>query len=266
MNPITVLIVDDEPLARSSIRRLLQPQPDFSIVGEAADGATALRLLREKRPQLVFLDVQMPELTGVEVLASLTAAEWPAVIFTTAYHEHAVKAFEFHAIDYLLKPYKDARFAAALQRAADRIRQREPAQLVSDLTRALTALRGVPSENPPPSSGPARSDALPDRLVVKVNGEFQFLPLGDIFWIEGHGDYLKLHCRGGAPLVRDTFKDLQERLPANRFLRIHKSAMVNVDYARKLRPLSSGDAELEIADGTVLRVSRLNKPLLERFV
>lgn len=202
MNCITVLIVDDEPLARSSIRRLLRPHAEFQVVGEAADGASALRLLREKRPQLVFLDVHMPELTGVEVLANLTTAEWPAVIFTTAYHEHAVKAFEFQAIDYLLKPYKDARFAAALQRAAERIRQREPKQLAADLTRALTALRGRAPEAPPTGAGSSRGAALPDRLVVKVNGEFQFLPLDDIYWIEGHGDYLKLHCRGGAPLVR----------------------------------------------------------------
>ena len=263
MNPISVLIVDDEPLARSSIRRLLAAQTGYEIAAEAADGAAALELIRRLRPQLVFLDVQMPEMTGLEVLAQLGPHEWPAIIFTTAYDEHALKAFELHAVDYLLKPYKDVRFAQALARARERIHAADPLALAANVQRALAVLRGAEAGGVPPASPPA---TLPDRLVVKINGEFQFLPLADIRWIEGHGDYLKVHGRTGAPLIRDTFKELQSRLAPGRFLRIHKSAMVNVDYIHKLRPVSSGDYEMELVDGTRLRVSRLNKAVLDRYL
>lgn len=262
MTPHKVLIVDDEPLARSAIRRLLQRESDMLVVGEAADGRSALDALRELSPDIVFLDVQMPEMTGIEVLEQLR--QYPgqlAVIFTTAYDEYAIKAFELHAIDYLMKPYRDSRFHGALERARQRLSHRTVATLMGDIERVMETLRRPAAA----AAAPGRPVAS-ERLVVKINGDFNFIGLDEIRWIEGHGDYLKLHCKSGAPLIRDTFKELQQRLDPARFVRVHKSAMVNSDYVRKMRPAKSGDYEVELVDGTKLRVSRIYKSALEQFV
>mgnify|MGYP001340695158 CR=1 FL=1 len=255
-----VLIADDEPLARSSIRRLLRDDPDVRVVGEAEDGVTALGMVRKLQPTLLFLDVQMPGRTGIEMLTEIEPAYRPAVIFTTAYDEYALKAFELHAVDYLVKPYNDARFHTALERAKQRVSGRDVAALTSHVEQVIAAL-----SRPPPPAAPA-SDPASQRLVVKVSGDFHFVNLADIRWIEGHGDYLKLHSTSGSPLIRSTFKELQARLDPTRFVRIHKSAMVNTDHVRRMRPALSGDYDLELNDGTQLRVSRLYKSSLDRFL
>ena len=258
------LIADDEPLARSSLKHLLQRDPEVRIVGQAADGISALEMVRKLRPALLFLDVQMPGLTGVEMLAALEPAQRPAVIFTTAYDEFALKAFELHAVDYLVKPYNDQRFFTALERAKQRLSGRDVAALASHVEQVLAALNRQPAAAPvAPTPEPS---AASQRLVVKVSGDFHFVNLTDIRWIEGHGDYLKLHCATGSPLIRSTFKELQARLDPTRFVRIHKSAMVNTDYVRRMRPALSGDYDLELNDGTQLRVSRLYKASLDRFL
>lgn len=259
-----VLIADDEPLARSSIKRLLAKDPDVRVVGEAEDGLSALELVRKLRPHLLFLDVQMPGLTGVELLATLEPAHRPAVIFTTAYDEYALKAFELHAVDYLVKPYNDARFATALERAKQRLSGRDVAALASHVEQVIAALHRQPAPAAP-APAPAHEPAA-QRLVVKVSGDFHFVNLSDIRWIEGHGDYLKVHAASGSPLIRSTFKELQGRLDPTRFVRIHKSAMVNTDHVRRMRPALSGDYDLELNDGTQLRVSRLFKASLDRFL
>ena len=255
MNTYKILIVDDEPLARSSIRQLLRREPDVEIVGEAADGHSAARLIAELRPQIVFLDVQMPELSGVELLAGISAADRPAIIFTTAYNNYAIEAFNLRAVDYLMKPYKDERFFQALERARVRLQNHDLSELTREIEHTLAAL---PSSSAEPAT---------QKFVVKVNGEFTFLAPADVHWIDGYGDYLKVHCRSGAALlIRDTFKNLHERLQSARFVRVHKSAMVNTEYLRRLRPACSGDYELELDDGTALRVSRLFKASLREFL
>lgn len=258
-----VLIADDEPLARSSIKQLLQRDADVRLVGQAEDGHTALDLVRQLRPAILFLDVQMPGLTGVELLTEIEPAQRPAVIFTTAYDEFALKAFELHAVDYLVKPYNDQRFYTALERAKQRLSGRDVAQLASHVEQVLAALHRQPASPAAPAPEPS---AATQRLVVKVSGDFHFVNLADIRWIEGHGDYLKLHSTSSSPLIRSTFKELQARLDPTRFVRIHKSAMVNTDYVRRMRPALSGDYDLELNDGTQLRVSRLYKASLDRFL
>lgn len=257
------LIADDEPLARSSIKRLLERDPEVRLVAQAEDGISALEMIRQHRPALLFLDVQMPGLTGVELLAEIEPAQRPVVIFTTAYDEYALKAFELHAVDYLVKPYNDERFYTALDRAKQRLSGRDVAALASHVEQVLAALHRQP---PPAPAAPAPESSASQRLVVKVSGDFHFVNLADIRWIEGHGDYLKLHSTSGSPLIRSTFKELQARLDPTRFVRIHKSAMVNTDYVRRMRPALSGDYDLELNDGTQLRVSRLYKASLDRFL
>ncbi len=263
MKTVKILIIDDEPLARSTIKRLLKKDEDVEVIGEAADGGTALAEVKRLKPDLIFLDVQMPVMTGVELLAQLKPNQRPAVIFVTAYDEHAITAFELHAVDYLLKPFQDERFFTALERAKERANRRDVAQLSDHVTEVLAALRQMP----PAKMAPAVAATKPaERLIVKVSGEFHFISPADIRWIEGHGDYLKIHCKSEAPLIRDTFKDLQQRLDPTRFVRIHKSVMVNTDFVRRLRPAFSGDYTVELDDGTNLRVSRLYKVALQQFL
>ena len=259
MKPLTALIIDDEPPARMRVRQLLAGDGEVRVIGEAADGAAALAALRQHRPDLIFLDVQMPEQTGVELLGTLPAGERPAVIFITAYDEYALKAFELHAMDYLLKPFTDVRFHTALDRVKDRFRRLDLAAMQTQLERVLADLaqtRAVPSA-PHSGTGGRGPTAKPDRLAVRVSGELHFIRYADLRWVEGAGDYLRLHTRQGTPLIRETFKHMLQRLDPGRFARIHKSAVINTAFVAKIRPAASGDYEVELDDGTTLTVSRL---------
>jgi len=260
MKPLAAVIIDDEPPARMRVRQLIAGDDEIRVVAEAADGAAALTAIRHHKPDLVFLDVQMPELTGVELLSSLPAGERPAVIFITAYDEFALKAFELHAMDYLLKPFTDVRFLAALDRVKARLRRLDLAAMQAQLERVLADLAQAraASSAPPAAIAPERAPlGKQDRLTVRVSGELLFIRFADLRWVEGAGDYLRLHTRSGTPLIRETFKELLQRLDPARFVRIHKSAVINSSFVAKIRPAASGDYEVELDDGTTLTVSRV---------
>jgi two-component system, LytTR family, response regulator len=246
--PIRAIIVDDEPVARRGVRLLLERDTTVKIVGEAAGGAEALELIRREKPDLAFLDVQMPGIDGFEVLRHVDAATAPAVVFVTAYDEHALRAFEVNAVDYLLKPYDDARFEAALQRAKEEIRRRHTEQVNARLTQLLDYLQTPAATH--------AGDTAAERILIKSSGEIFFLKAAEIDWIEAEGDYMKFHVGGRTHLMRETMARLEARLDPARFIRIHRSTIVNIDRLLKLTPSFAGEYAVVLQDGTKLKLSR----------
>jgi two-component system LytT family response regulator len=246
---IRTVIVDDEPLARQRLRRLLEADPDIAIVGESGDGQQAVADLREFRPDLVFLDVQMPVLDGFGVLQALDGTAWPVVIFVTAHDRYALKAFEVHALDYLLKPFDKARFAVALERAKAQVRQESAAALnerLQELLQGVSARRQVP-----------------ERLMVKSGGRIYFVRTDDIDWIEAAANYVRLHVGKEDHLLRESMSGLEKKLDPSRFVRIHRSTIVNLERIRELQPAFHGDYVVILRDGTELALSRGCREKLE---
>jgi two-component system LytT family response regulator len=242
MKKIRTLIADDEPLAREGIRMWLDDDPDIAVVGECADGHAAVREILAQAPDLLFLDVQMPELSGFEVLAEVGADSMPVVIFVTAYDKYALEAFEVHAIDYLLKPFTRQRFLKALGRAKASLRRAG-----ADLGRRQLAalLRDVEPEAP-----------HIERLVVKQAGRVFFLGVEEIDWVEAADAYVRLHAAGKSYLVRGALGVLESRLDPTKFLRIRRSAIVNITRIKELSPLFHGEYAITLVDGTRLNSSR----------
>ncbi|MEO6001867.1 MAG: LytTR family DNA-binding domain-containing protein [Opitutus sp.] len=243
---IRTIIVDDEPAARRGVRLLLERDAMIEIVGEAAGGQEAAALILRLQPDLAFLDVQMPELDGFGVLAQVGAAQSPVIVFVTAYDEYALRAFEVNAVDYLLKPFDDARFSSALQRAKDAVRNRRAENVDLRLNQLISFLQ---------TAQPAPAETH-DRILVKSSGEIFFLKAEEIDWIEAEGDYMKFHVAGKTHLMRETMARLEERLDAKRFIRIHRSTIVNIDRLRKLSPSFAGEYAVVLHDGTKLKLSR----------
>lgn len=258
MKKIRTLIVDDEPLAREGIAALLELDPEVEIAGTCADGRSALAEIRGHRPDLVFLDVQMPELGGLELLAQLPEAERPAVVFVTAYDQYAVQAFDQHAVDYLVKPFRPARFAASLDRAKTQLRLADAAEAQRKSDELLQILRRMEAGGaaprpavPVPAPAPAAA-----RLVFKVDGEHLFLEPASIAWVEAQNEYVKLRVGPQTYRVRDTLQAVEQRLAAGPFVRIHRSFIVNTGHIRKITPTLYGDHDVLMNDGTKLRLSR----------
>ena len=259
MQTLSVLIVDDEKLSRRALRVLLERQPDVRIVAEAADGEEALGLIRKHAPDLVLLDVQMPLLGGLELLARLAPAERPHVVFVTAFDQHAIRAFDLHAIDYLVKPFSDARFAQAMERAKVRVRGGNWREAEAMLGRLLAQVQTA--------IGPATKSApAAERLVVKADGEMHFIDQKDIRWIEGQGDFVKIHTVRQGVMTRITLQRITDQLDATRFLRIHKSSIVNLAFVRRLKPVMARSLGVELDDGTVLPVGRRYRLDLEKVL
>lgn len=246
---LRTLIVDDEPLARERIRSLLKGESDIEIVGECGDGPSAVRLIREHGPDLVFLDVQMPELDGFGVLETVGADSVPAVVFVTAYDQYALQAFDVHALDYLLKPFDRERFERTLARARVQLEQRRSGGVTRRLESLLRDLRS--------------DSRTPDRLVIKSGGRVTFLSISEIDWIEAAGNYVQLHVGSTVHLLRETMSHLQSRLPEEEFVRIHRSAIVRLERIRELRPCFHGDYEVWLHDGTRLTLSRTYRERLQ---
>jgi two-component system LytT family response regulator len=236
---LKTLIVDDEAPARRRIRRLLAAEPDVVVAGECGDGVTALAGIQSMRPDLVFLDVQMPEQDGFAVVKALAPGPLPAILFVTAYDQYALRAFDVHAVDYLLKPFTGERFRTALARARERIAQRAGDSGLASLAETLR-----------------RRPVYLSRVPVRTAGRTVFVDLGAVDWLEAADNYVRLHVRLREYLVRDTLAALEEQLDPDRFIRIHRSAIVQADRVVEIRPTSHGDAEVSLRDGTRLSVSR----------
>jgi len=247
---IRVLVVDDEAPARQRLIDLLKKDQQIGSVLEAANGNAAVEIIAREALDLVFLDVQMPELDGLQVIDTIGAAAMPLTIFVTAYDKHAIRAFEANALDYLLKPFSDERWEAALARA--RIRRRE-LSLHEFGNRVLHML----------STRPHASRYM-DRLVVKGSGTTRFIRVAEIDWIEGAGVYVNLHASGKELLYRSTLNELARHLDPMRFIRIHRSSIVNIESIVELRPISHGEFELLLKDGHRPRVSRTYRVELEK--
>jgi len=241
-----VLVVDDEAPARQRLLDILQKDASIASVLEATDGLEAVTMIERERPDLVFLDVQMPELDGLGVIDAVGAAEMPLTVFVTAYDQHAIRAFESNALDYLLKPYSDERLEATLARARTRLTE----------TQAGNLLRLAAST--------ARPGRYLDRLVLKSAGVARFLRVDEIDWIEGAGVYVNLHVGGKSLLYRSALTQLAASLDPDRFIRIHRSAIVNIDSIVQLDAVSHGEFDATLRDGSVARISRTYRAQLEQ--
>ena len=261
MEKIRTLIVDDEPLGRAGMRVLLERDAEIEIVGECATGGEAVAALRAGMPDLLFLDVQMPEMDGFEVLAQAQTERLPVVVFVTAYDQHALRAFEVHALDYLLKSYSDERFEAALKRAKEQIRQNQ----VQEASARLMALLDSQTQGRRRAeiATPAEQGTYLTRLVVKSGGRVFFLKTNEIDWIEAADYYVYLHAGAKAHLLRETMNELEKQLDPAKFSRIHRSTIVNLDRIRELQPHVHGDYAVILQNGAQLKLSRSYRPKLE---
>jgi two-component system, LytTR family, response regulator len=254
---ITTMIVDDEPLARRRLRTLLARESDISVVEECGDGASALGAIQRLRPDLLFLDVQMPEMGGFDVLRALDAEHIPAIVFVTAYEHYSLAAFDVHALDYLLKPFHRTRFQETLRR----VRQRMSSARELAATRArLDALLAASD----PGGDTTTSEKPLERIAIKSAGKVAIVRTREIDWIEGDGNYARLHVGRGTHLLRQTLKSLADQLDPDVFVRIHHSRIVNVERVRELRPWSHGDYLVVLDDGSKLPSSRSYSANLRR--
>ncbi|MEP6689173.1 MAG: LytTR family DNA-binding domain-containing protein [Gemmatimonadales bacterium] len=256
---IRALIVDDEPLARDCIRLALRREPDVEVVGECGDGAAAVSAIRQWSPDLVFLDVQMPGLDGFGVVEEIGADRMPAVVFVTAYDAHAIPAFRLHAADYLLKPFDDARFAEAVSHVRRQLRQARDSALARRLEALLDDVRST-RDAPPPRGTYAT------RVLVRQGEHLEFLPMDTVDWIETAGNYVRLHAGARVESVRTTLAALLTQLDPAVFVRIHRSAVVNVTRVRALHPWYGGDYTATLTYGRELRVSRHYRDALLKTV
>jgi two-component system LytT family response regulator len=278
---IRTLIVDDEALARRRLRRLLADEPDVRVVAECPNGRAAVEALREHEIDLVFLDVQMPGMDGFGVVEAVGAEAMPIVVFVTAYDEYALKAFEVHAVDYLLKPESEARLRAALRRVRRLLGDRATAEAGRRLRTLLAEVldqNGAPLPQPAAGGAPASAAAATtaatagtaaahapaaeappryvDRIPVKRGGRIFFVRVADVDWFEAEDNYVRLHTASGKHLVRETMSALEDALDPGRFARVHRSVVVNLERVRELQPWFGGDYVLILHDGTRLKLSR----------
>lgn len=250
-----VLIVDDEPLARRGIRARLKPLSDFEVLGDCEDGEAALSAIHLQQPDLVFLDVQMPGMSGFDMLKRLPRKRRPFIIFLTAYDEYALRAFEVQALDYLLKPIDSERFAEAIERARR--------QLKFETADSIEArLRDLIAEH----TAEKRPSPYVERFTVRNGSRVTFVLADEIDWIEAVGDYAALHVGNKTPLVRETLNALESRLDPNKFIRIHRSAIVQVSRICELRTLPNRELRLKLTSGADLKISRTYRDRLDQWL
>jgi two-component system LytT family response regulator len=240
---IRTVVVDDEPVARARVLSLLSKEEDIEVVGEYADGSEAVSAIRESSPDLLFLDIQMAGMTGFELADALGPQRMPAVVFVTAYDEYALRAFEIHALDYLLKPFSAERFRSALNHAREHLTNHGGT--------------GADSRTPPPDARPAAQVQPPrERLVIRSSGRIYFIPIADIDWCEAAGNYVKLHVGQQSHFVRQTMGHLEAELGSSRFARIHRCTIVNIHRIEELRSSFNGEYIIALKGGATLTLSR----------
>lgn len=247
---VRVLIVDDEPPARRGVGVRLRKFPDIEIIGECGDGVSAVESILNLQPDLIFLDIQMPDIDGFDVLRAVPAERLPAVIFLTAHEQHALRAFEVHALDYLLKPLDDDRFRSALNRARMQIDAASKTGLVGRILGLLDQPGGQSAS----------------RFMVRTGSRIQVVPTEDIAWISAAGDYAELHTRAATHLLRETMNSLEQKLDSARFARIHRSRIINLARISELRTLENREYLVKLCDGSRHRSSRTYADRLERWL
>jgi len=251
---IKTLIVDDEPLARERIRTILGNYPEFTITGECSDGFEAIRRITNDKPDLLFLDVQMPEMDGISVLKALKPDQIPVTIFITAYEDYALQAFEVHAADYLLKPFDKVRFIKAIEWAKEQI---SPKSMHSSKQTDNTTDH---------NDDDSKHGSQMNRIMIKSNGRVNLIKVSDIDWIEASGNYLRLHVGDKVHLIRETMAKMEDKLNDEQFMRIHRSTIVNIDRIKELQPWFHGEYEVHLHNGTRLTMSRGYKDKLHGFI
>jgi two-component system LytT family response regulator len=249
---IKTIIVDDEPLARKRVGQLLAKESDVEIIAECGDGLAAISAINDLQPDLIFLDVQMPEVSGFDVLRELDEEIAPAVIFVTAFDHFTIQAFDVSAVDYLLKPFGEERFRRAVNRARQRLQKESENHSDEPLLRLLDHLK--------------LNNGFLERLIVNHKDRLVIVPVNDIDWIETYGNYLKIHSTGKTYLLRETMSNLTERINPEKFLRIHRSTLVNLDRIKQLQAMFGGQYTVVLRDGTELTLSRnYRKSVLDIF-
>ncbi len=268
--PVRVLIVDDEPIARRRMRRLLRLEDDVEVIDDVGSGREAIEVIQRERPDLVLLDVQMPDVDGFGVVDALGVDKMPPTIFVTAFNEYAVRAFDVHAIDYLLKPFDTDRFKAAFVRARVHLEQRSSAEQGRKIRALLEQVLGEGSvasveraAGNAAAAGPSGNGAPPaprhrfvDRLMVKHDGRVYFVKVTDVDWFEASGNYVRIHTGKVSHLIRETMQRVESQLDPSMFVRIHRAVIVNLDRIRELQPWFAGDYVVILRDGRQLKLSR----------
>ena len=262
---IKVLIVDDEPPARKGLRKMLSRDRGIIIVGECEDGIAALETISAKKPDVVFLDIQMPVLTGMEVASQLqTASHQPFIVFVTAYDKYAVRAFELNAFSYLLKPIESKKVATVVDRVKRSLLKDSEVAVNKRLVSLLRTLGGDQKVMPQWKKNEGRQ--LHDRIIIKTHGGLSFVPIEDIDWIEATGDYVTLHGKTGTYIMRETMSKMESRLDPQKFFRIHRSTIINLNRIKELKPLFAGDYTVILVDGTKLVLTRRHRPKLDFLI
>ena len=263
--PIRILIVDDEALGRLRVLDLVRNERDVQVIGEAGDGEAAVKAIRELKPDLVFLDVQMPKKSGLDVVKEIGAEHMPMTIFVTAYDRYALEAFDVAATDYLVKPFDDDRFEQAFRRARRSLAlegvDRARAQLM-----ALLRASELGPQKPMPKPGALQSSAYLERIAVEMHGQVKPIPVAQIDYISAAGPYAELHVGDRRYVIREAMQTLEDRLDPNRFMRVHRSVIVRLDLVEALHWGGGGDYELQMKGGVRLRVSRSRREGLERWL
>lgn len=253
---IKVLIVDDEPLARDNIRILLGNDAEIEFIAEARNGSEAAEILRENNTDLMFLDIQMPGMNGFEMLSTLSDIEMPVIIFVTAYDNYALQAFQVHAIDYLLKPYSDESFFRALNSAKQYIKYKQTYKIDKQLKELLKEFSGAEPAVKSPSK-------YIQRIAVSVNNKTILIKTDDVDWIESADYYVKVHSCGKSYLLRESMNKLEEQLDPDKFIRIHRSSIVNMERIKEIEALFNGESIVTLSEGTKLRLSKSRKKSLK---
>lgn len=256
---LRTLIVDDEPLARRTIRDLLIDDPEIEIIGECSNGLEAVNFMREQPPDLLFLDIQMPGMNGFEALAQVQFERIPAIIFVTAFDQYAVKAFDVHALDYLMKPFNDKRFAEALRQAKSNVELKEISRLSQDLLILL-------ANREESETVAARRKVFLKRFMIRSGGRVAFIKADTVDWIAADDYYIQLRISGKSHMLRMSMNELEEKLDPKQFLRIHRSTIINLDRVKELHQNPNGEYVVVLKDGTELKLSRNRRERLERFL
>lgn len=266
MNTFRTIIVEDDPLTRKGIELAIRTDSEVRVVANCADGRSAVNRIRELHPDLAFLDVQMPHMDGFEVLNELDPSERPHVVFVTASEQHAIRAFEVSAVDYLLKPFDNTRLVAALARAKEAIRKERAGFLSLQVQQLLQYAREFESAGTPSGSPRTAPSDHADQLVLKADGALHFVKACDVIWIEAQGDLMKVQTVAGTQLVRETLHELEQKLDASKFLRIHRSFLVNLDHVSRVETALYGDYSVYMSDGSKLRLSRNYRAKLKALI